>query len=216
MADQDPRARKAEQDSGPYSLVKGAEATDPALRAQLARRGRGVGPLRRSRQQDRGPRTEYLAFTLGGDVYAAPVGLIREILKPPPLTPVPRAPHEILGIISVRGQLVTVVDLRRRLHLAAPEPTRRTRILLADAAGGEVMGLIVDEVLQVYRLADAEIEPAASALGGEVAAYIAGIARPALAAAVRAPTVSSSGLLVSTGPDASVVVLLDLRAVLGT
>ena len=96
---------------------------------------------------------------LGGDIYAAPVARIREILKPPPLTHVPRAPREILGIISVRGQLVTVVDLRRRLRLAEVETTRKARILLADVVGGEVMGLYVDEVLQVYRLADAEIEP---------------------------------------------------------
>ena len=177
--------------------------------ADLARRVKHSGPLKRSRQHDRGPRTEYLAFILGGDVYAAPVALVREILKPPPLTPVPRAPYQILGIVSVRGQLVTVVDLRRRLRLAEGPPSRKTRILLVDATGGEVMGVFVDEVLQVYRLAESEIEPAASALGGEVAGYIAGIARPAIAAAVRGAVVSTE-----TGPDASVVILLDLRSVL--
>jgi purine-binding chemotaxis protein CheW len=184
--------------------------------ADLARRGKHAAPARRSRQQDRGPRTEYLAFTLGGDVYAAPVVLIREILKPPPLTPVPRAPHEILGIISVRGQLVTVIDLRRRLHLAESPPTRRTRILLIDAAGGEVMGVFVDEVLQVYRLADTEIEPAVNALGGEVASYIAGIARPALAALTGAGGARAGSTPAPAGPDASVVVLLDLRSMLGS
>jgi purine-binding chemotaxis protein CheW len=188
---------------------------DPAARSALVRQGRQHAPIRRSRQQDRGPRTEYLAFTLGGDIYAAPVALIREILKPPPLTPVPRAPHPILGIVSVRGQLVTVVDLRRRLRLAESQPTRRTRILLVDATGGEVMGLFVDEVLQVYRLADGEIEPAASALGGEVASYIAGIARPTIAASpVGTPRLT--GASGPTGPDASVVILLDLRAVLAS
>jgi len=176
--------------------------------ADLARRVKHGGPLKRSRQQDRGPRTEFLAFVLGGDVYAAPVALIREILKPPPLTPVPRAPHQILGIVSVRGQLVTVVDLRRRLRLVEGPPSRKTRILLVDATGGEVMGVFVDEVLQVYRLAESEIEPAASALGGEVAGYIAGIARPAIAAAAR------GALPAEAGPDASVVILLDLRSVL--
>ena len=70
--------------------------------ANLVRAGRAQKPTKRSRQQDRGPRTEYLAFCLAGDVYAAPVSLVREILKPPPLTPVPRAPHAILGIVSVR------------------------------------------------------------------------------------------------------------------
>jgi purine-binding chemotaxis protein CheW len=188
------------------------------MAAALTRRAKHPAPLKRSRQHDRGPRTEYLAFMLGGDVYAAPVGLIREILKPPPLTPVPRAPHHILGIVSVRGQLVTVIDLRRRLRLPEAPPSRKTRILLVDATGGEVMGVFVDEVLQVYRLADGEIEPAASALGGEVAGYIAGIARPAIAALVAAPraVVDPDAASPPLGPDASVIILLELRAVLAS
>jgi purine-binding chemotaxis protein CheW len=180
--------------------------------ADLARRQKQPGPLKRSRQADRGPRTEFLAFVLAGDVYAAPVALVREILKPPPLTPVPRAPHATLGIVSVRGQLVTVVDLRRRLRLAEAPLSRKTRILLVDAAGGEVMGVYVDEVLQVYRLSESEIEPAATALGGEVAGYISGIARPIGAVA---PGRGPDGLP-SHAPDPTVVILLDLRAVLGS
>jgi purine-binding chemotaxis protein CheW len=166
--------------------------------ADLARRASGA--LKRSRQQDRGPRTEYLAFYLAGDVYAAPVSLIREILKPPPLTPVPRAPYAIMGIVSVRGQLVTVIDLRRRLRLTEGPASRRTRILLVDSAEGETLGIYVDEVLQVYRLSAGEIEPAAAALGGDVAGYIDGIARPAPVAGATTPS--------------PVVILLDLRAML--
>lgn len=184
---------------------------------------RGASSLRRTRQQDRGPLTEYLAFCLGGDVYAAPVALIREILKPPPLTPVPRAPHAIMGIVSVRGQLVTVVDLRRRLRLVEAAPTRKTRILLSDAAESETLGLYVDEVLQVYRLAESEIEHATAALGGDVAGYISGIARPAGrqgAVQLRRTIGSLDPLATSTKQsatvevDPSVLILLDLRAVL--
>jgi purine-binding chemotaxis protein CheW len=182
--------------------------------ADLMRRPKNQGATaKRARQLDRGPRTEYLGFLLGRDVYAAPVALVREILKPPPLTPVPRAPHQILGIVSVRGQLVTVIDLRRRLHLEEGPVSRRSRILLVDAPHGEVMGLYVDEVLQVYRLAESEIEPAQSALGGEVAGYIAGIARPAIGSAATAQLPGTG--LISTA-DASVVILLDLRAVLAS
>jgi purine-binding chemotaxis protein CheW len=173
---------------------------------------RTPGPLKRSRQQDRGPRTEYLAFVLAGDVYAAPVALVREILKPPPLTPVPRAPHSTLGIVSVRGQLVTVIDLRRRLRVDEAPLSRKSRILLVNAESSEVIGVYVDEVLQVYRLSEAEVEPATSALGSEVAGYIAGIARPdTVLARMRGP----DGYPLP-GPDPSVVILLDLRAVLGS
>src|SRR5688572_17556007 len=106
--------------------------------ASLSRRSpAGSGSQRRAQQLDRGSGTEYLVFKLAGELYAAPVALIREILKPPMLTPVPRAPAAVLGIVSVRGPVVTVVDLRRRLRLAEMPSTNRTRILLVNATGGE-------------------------------------------------------------------------------
>ena len=123
-----------------------------------------------------GKRVEYLAFGLAGDTYAVKISFIAEILKPPPLTPVPRAPREIIGVMSVRGRLVTVIDLRRRFRLFESGFDRKTRILLVDL-GDEHIGLLVDEVLQVYRLAEAEIEPA-HVLGGDQPAHIAGIGRP--------------------------------------
>jgi purine-binding chemotaxis protein CheW len=163
---------------------------------------------RNNRAAASGPRTEYLAFILAGDAYAAPVSLVREILKPPPLTPVPRAPDSTMGIVSVRGQLVTVLDLRRRMRLHEGAPTRRARILLVDAASGETLGLYVDEVQQVYRLADAEIEQAATALGGDVAGYIAGIARPMHGSS------ASDGAAGTAQP--TVIILLDLQAILAS
>jgi purine-binding chemotaxis protein CheW len=156
---------------------------------------------------------EYLAFSLAGEAYAAPVSFIKEILKPPALTPVPRAPRTILGIISVRGQLITVIDLRRRLQLAETPQTHRSRILLADGAGGEMLGLFVDDVIQVYRLAEAEIESAVPALGGEVAGYITGIARPAINRAESPGKTADRDERRVWSDD--VIILIDLRAVLG-
>ncbi|MEI7892758.1 MAG: chemotaxis protein CheW [Myxococcales bacterium] len=140
-----------------------------------------------------GKRTEYLAFTLAGEAYAVQIAFIAEILKPPPITEVPRAPRNILGVVSVRGKLVTVVDLRRRFQLAESPIDRKSRILLTDLGLGEQIGLLVDEVLQVYRLAESELE-AASALGGDQPAHIAGIGRP----------------------PGQLLVLLDLRPILET
>src|ERR1700692_1775256 len=57
-----------------------------------------------------GKRVEYLAFGLGGETYAVEIRHVAEILRPPPMTGVPRAPSTVLGVISVRGQLGTVVD----------------------------------------------------------------------------------------------------------
>jgi purine-binding chemotaxis protein CheW len=130
------------------------------------------------RAGEAGKRVEYLAFVLAGETYAVQIAHIAEILRPPPLTEVPRAPRNVLGVISVRGKLVTVIDFRRRFRLAEAPVDRKTRILLSDLGIGEQLGLLVDEVQQVWRLASEEIE-AANVLGGEQPAHIAGIGRPA-------------------------------------
>ena len=128
---------------------------------------------------DRGPVREFLMFALAGELYGIELTRIKEILSPPPITTVPRAPRNVLGVCSVRGLLVTVLDLRRTLHVEERPLTRRARILLGAAESGEVIGLLVDEVRHVVRLAATEIEPAASALGGDVSEFVMGIGRPA-------------------------------------
>ncbi len=118
---------------------------------------------------------DYLVFSLGGDPYALPIGVIMEILKPLPITEVPRAPKGIAGLASVRGRLVTVLDPRRRFGLAEPERDRRARIVLVDG-GEETLGLLVDEVRGVQSFVEAELEPP-YVLGGEPPSHIAAVAR---------------------------------------
>jgi purine-binding chemotaxis protein CheW len=148
-------------------------------------------PRAMRRSGDLGKRSEYLAFLVAGEAYGVPIGVIAEILKPLPITEVPRTAPEVMGVMSVRGRLVTVIDLRRRFRLPESPIDRRTRVLLVES-GEEQIGLLVDEVVQVHRLADREIEPA-NVLGGEQPAHIAGIGRP-------------------TG---SMLILLDLKPILG-
>jgi len=119
---------------------------------------------------------EFLSITLGGQAYAVALTQIREILTPPPLTVVPRAPEYVVGVCSVRGQLVTVIDLKTRLRIWASEGAHRYRILLSESHG-ETLGYLVDEVRQVVRLLDEQVEPAAAALGGDVAEHVVGIGR---------------------------------------
>jgi purine-binding chemotaxis protein CheW len=144
--------------------------------------------LARRSPAERGPVREFLAFGLGEELYGVELTRIREILSPPPITYVPRASNEVLGVCSVRGLLITVMDLRRRLRHEERPLTRRARILLTTTAGGEVVGLLVDDVRQVVRLSEEQIEVASNVLGGEVSEHVLGIGRP----------------------DGSVVILLDL------
>ena len=126
----------------------------------------------------RGPRVEYLAFRLGADTYAVPIGEVREILKMPPITEVPRAPRDIIGVVSVRGLLITLIDLKQRLRVSPAEITKKGRILLVSGAADEIIGLYVDEVLQVYRLTEGEVEIATTVLGDKLGDYVVGIGRP--------------------------------------
>ncbi|HLV65890.1 MAG TPA: chemotaxis protein CheW [Polyangiaceae bacterium] len=126
---------------------------------------------------ERGPVREFLVFSLASELYGVELARIREILSPPPVTHVPRSPPEVVGVCSVRGLLVTVVDLRRKLRVEERPLGRRARILLALAQSGETIGLLVDEVKQVMRLGDGEIEPSANALGGDLSEHVLGIGR---------------------------------------
>lgn len=119
---------------------------------------------------------EFLAFGLGTEKFALPLGAVREILKVLPITEIPRSAPYVLGILSVRGRITTVLDLRRRLKMPPSSSTRVSRILLVDG-GEEVIGLLVDEVYQVYRLKDEEVELAA-VVAGDLSEYVLGIGRP--------------------------------------
>jgi purine-binding chemotaxis protein CheW len=132
-------------------------------------------PNRLTRVEETGIR-EFLAFVLAGETYALPLSCVREIMRVPSITAVPRAPIEVLGMISVRGQVTTLVDLRHKLRVEAGPIGSRTRILLVDQ-GDEILGLLCDRVLQVHRLSENEVE-LASVLGGEASSYVMGIGRP--------------------------------------
>ncbi len=69
---------------------------------------------------------QLLAFELDGAPYAVPVERVREIVRMRPVTKVPRFPEDVQGVISLRGEIIQVVDLRRRLGVEAAESTRQT------------------------------------------------------------------------------------------
>jgi purine-binding chemotaxis protein CheW len=121
-------------------------------------------------------RTEWLTFLLGGEEYAVAIGQLREILKAPAITEVPRAPSHVLGVIMVRGEVIAVFDPRRRLGLPAASPSRQSRVLVCDAGTGR-RGLLVDAVSQVVRLAPSQVEPKPTGIGGAGADFIDGIGR---------------------------------------
>ena len=116
-----------------------------------------------------------LAVVAGDEVYGFPLSTIREILVPPPVAEVPRAPAPVLGVISVRGQIITLLDLPKILNLEVSQAEPYGRVLLVDN-GEELIGVAVNRVIQVYRMDPDHIEYA-SAMGAELSEYVLGVGR---------------------------------------
>ena len=111
---------------------------------------------------------ELLVLVLGDSRYSIPVDRVREIVRMRPLTPVPRVPPEIRGVIALRGEVVQVVDLRMRLGLPTNETGRRTRIVVLHGDDNRVTGILVDAVREVVRVSEEDIRPATGFEGDSV------------------------------------------------
>ncbi len=127
----------------------------------------------RARHGEESPLRELLAFELDGAGYAVPIERVREIVRMRPITPVPRVPEAILGVISLRGAIIQVLDLRRRLGLPPAETSRRTRIVVLHGEDRQVTGLLVDAVSEVLRVTDDQIRSAPTGEAGVIEALCA-------------------------------------------
>ena len=101
---------------------------------------------------------ELLSFRLGGEVYAVLVADVREVLKSYHLTTVPNTPDYILGVMSLRGTMLPIIDLCKRFGLAPGVKDEKSRIIVASYADEEA-GLLVDRVTGVLRVLPDEIKP---------------------------------------------------------
>ncbi|ACG74050.1 CheW protein [Anaeromyxobacter sp. K] len=121
---------------------------------------------------------EFLTFALGAEEYAVPVERVQEVLRPPPLTEVPRAPAPVLGVVTVRGRVVAVIDPRARLGLPAPRDAGEDawRLVIVDAGDGPC-GFRVDAISSVVRLPAGSLEPCPQGIGGDAAECLLGIGR---------------------------------------
>ncbi|MFP5245724.1 MAG: chemotaxis protein CheW [Thermoanaerobaculia bacterium] len=136
----------------------------PALQGKLDRFKAEAGQRReviaaRAEEQLQTEQLELLTFHIAGEQYAVDIERIVEIVTPRPVTRIPNADPSVVGIISLRGTIVTLVDVRRKLrHPAAGDPTPDTRIVVIDFHH-EIVGFVVDRVLRVVKTGAGDIEP---------------------------------------------------------
>lgn len=103
--------------------------------------------------------SEYLLARSEGVAYGIPVARVREIIRMRQVASVPRSPDWLVGVVSLRGDMVEVLSLRKRLGGLSAEATRRSRIIVLRGPGEEIAGLLVDRVDQVHRIAETDLLP---------------------------------------------------------
>lgn len=113
-------------------------------------------------------------FQVGDQMYALDILRIKEVIRPQKLTPVPKAPAFIEGVINLRGVVIPVVDLRRRFDQPVGEPGQKSRTIVS-VLGGKIIGLMVDEVAEVRNFTRQEIQPAPRFLKGKETDYFLGV-----------------------------------------
>ncbi len=119
---------------------------------------------------------KYLRFRVADEDYGLSLLEIREIIKPRAVTEVPRMPVFVAGVLSLRGVIIPVFDLRPRLGLPPAASSGTERIIIVKKEDG-ACGLLVDEVFQVIGLKSSEIEKAPQVLEGMDREFVTGIGR---------------------------------------
>jgi purine-binding chemotaxis protein CheW len=119
---------------------------------------------------------QYLTFQLMSEQYGVPIATVREINRVGEITPVPKTPDFVKGVMNLRGKIIPVINLRVRFGMQSIDYTRDTCIIVIDTDFGQV-GMIVDAVREVADLTQQQIEPP-PVLGNEKAlAFIRGMGK---------------------------------------
>lgn len=122
------------------------------------------------------PQHQLVVFRLGTTEFGLDVFRVHEVLRYQPVTPVPRAPAFVAGVIDLRGALLPVIDLRRHLQLTDSAADAETRILVVDHEG-ERLGLVVDAVVEVLRVPETALAAPPAYVRGAAAECLQGVAR---------------------------------------
>ena len=117
---------------------------------------------------------QWVTYRLGDETYGINVMQVQEVLRYTEIAPVPGAPDYVLGIINLRGNVVTVIDTRARFCLMPADTTDNTRIVIIES-DEQVVGILVDSVAEVVYLKSSEIDSAPNVGTEESAKFIQGV-----------------------------------------
>jgi len=131
-----------------------------------------VGPNAAAGERN-APELQLVSFAIGEEEFGLDIVRVQEIIRMQPITRVPNSPSFVEGVINLRGKVIPILSLRKRLGLDPRAADRETRIIIADVAG-VVLGFIVDRVCEVMRIASETVE-APPRLCQVAREYVAGV-----------------------------------------
>lgn len=117
---------------------------------------------------------QWVTFHLNDETYGVNVMAVKEVLRHTDIAPVPGSPDYVLGIINIRGTVISVINTRRRFGIPDQDPTDNTRIVIIEI-GKYVVGIMVDSVAEVVYLRQSEIETAPNVGKDDSARFIQGV-----------------------------------------
>lgn len=118
----------------------------------------------------------YLEFDLGTEHYAIRLLQVKEVIPIPETTPIPKAPSYFLGIMNLRGHIISIVDLRKKLGVPSKENLEEEAVIIADVEGVK-MGVIVDSINRVLPVSMKDVSEVPEISSQVNAKYIEGIFR---------------------------------------
>jgi len=120
---------------------------------------------------------DIVEFELGGERYALDIQLAREIVEMIPITPIPRAPAYISGVINLRGEITNIMNLNTLLGLPGQEirSNQKIIVLVPEAAGGSNVGIIVDDVSSVIEVPESDVDKIGEGFASDFSSFVKGI-----------------------------------------
>lgn len=143
------------------------EAAAEELQMLQALENRKQDQVSRKAQQEEVVYHQWATFRVDHELYGIDVMQVKEVLRFSEITPVPGAESSVLGIINLRGNVVTVIDTRQMFRMPPAQPDDETRIIVVEFNESEVIGLVVDSVDEVLNLPQNEVDRAPNASNDE-------------------------------------------------
>jgi purine-binding chemotaxis protein CheW len=119
---------------------------------------------------------QLVTFSIGEEEFGVDILKVQEIIRMMGITKVPKAPNFVEGVINLRGNVIPIVDLRKRFGLDAREHDKHTRIIVIEI-NSTIVGFIVDAVSEVLRIPAGTVEPPPPVVAGFDSEYISGVGK---------------------------------------